>query len=372
MADDAATPEEGTAEQPDDFRAYGALDESDKNALTKIDKLFEPEEATEQPVEEPEATQDDGEEAEEAELLEEATDDGEPETQEAEDAEAELPSTLDELAEAYEQSPEDFTGSFKVPVKIDGVSSEVTLAEAIKGYQREQDYSQKTETLAQQRREHEAQVTQVQQAWQQRVQEAETLYQALNAQLEQGPSREEMERLLEDDPQAYLRLDAQTKARKEAVDQHRQALDAQKQVQTQETLNNLQKYQNEQEQLVKARFGLDGPERIAEFGTGMKSYLSDVGFNDQEIDGFLNNPLSPWDARQMIIIDEARQYRQMKKGKGQLTKKLKAKPPVQKPGVKRDKGQGRVDRVAAAKQRLKKTGSDKAFLGVLDDLLPGD
>lgn len=366
MQDDAATPEQGTAEQTEDMSVYGALDQGDTDALKKLDKLFEPEEVTEQPVEEPEATQDEGEEPEGEELLEE----GETEAQEAEDAEAELPSTLDELAEAYEQSPEDFTGEFKVPVKIDGVTSEVTLAEAIKGYQREQDYTQKTESLAQERRNHEAQVSQVQQAWQQRVQEAESLYQALNAQVEQGPSQEEMAILLRDDPQEYLRIKAQNEARADNLKQFRQALDAQTQQQMQETANNLQKYQNEQEQIVKARFGLDSPEKVSEFGNNVKSYLGEIGFNDQEIDGFLNNPLQPWDARQLAIIDEARQFRQMKKGKGQLTKKLKAKPPVQKPGAKRSKGQSRTDRVAAAKQRLKKTGSDSAALDVIDTFFP--
>lgn len=369
MEDDAATPEEGTAEQAEDMSVYGALEPGDEEALTKLDKLFEPEEATEQPVEEPE----DNQEAELSEDEAEVSDEGEPDIQEADDAEAELPGTLEELAEAYEQSPDDFTGSFKVPVKIDGVVSEVTLAEAINGYQRQQDYSQKTETLGQERRNHEAQVAQVQQALQQRVQEAETLYQALTAQAEQGPTQEELNVLLQEDPQEYLRVKAQGEARVEHLKQFRQALDAQSQQQNQETVNNLQKYQNEQEQILRARFSLDAPEKVTEFGNNVKSYLSDVGFSDQEIEGFLNNPLQPWDARQLSIIDEARLYRQMKKGKGELTKKLKAKPPVLKPGAKRGKGQSRTDKLAASRQRLKRSGgSDKAALDYLDNLLPGD
>lgn len=370
MADDAATPETGTAEE--DFTAYGALDDSDKGALKKLDKLFEPEEATEQQVEEPEVSEElsEGEEPEEASS---ETDEGEPGDQEAEDAEAELPSTLAELAEAYEQSPEDFTGGFKVPVKINGVDSEVTLAEAINGYQRQQDYSQKTETLGQERRNHEAQVAQVQQALQQRVQEVETLFQALNAEADQGPSQAEMNILLQDDPQEYLRIKAQQEARTEARKQFRQQIDAQSQEQMRERANELQEYANKQEQLVKERFSLDGPEKVTEFGNNVKSYLGEVGFNDQEIDGFLNNPLQPWDARQLSIIDEARLYRQMKKGKGELTKKLKAKPPVMKPGAKREKGQGRADKLAAAKQRLKRSkGDDASALNYLDNLLPGD
>lgn len=60
------------------------------------------------------------------------------------DVELEL-SSVNELAEVLEVPLEDLSNNLKVTVKVNGQESEVTLSEAVKGYQREADYTKKTE-----------------------------------------------------------------------------------------------------------------------------------------------------------------------------------------------------------------------------------
>lgn len=74
-------------------------------------------------------------------------------TDEPESTEEETPfQTVYELADALEITPEEFLASIKGKVKVNGEESEVTLAEALKGYQLDADYRRKTTEVADERR----------------------------------------------------------------------------------------------------------------------------------------------------------------------------------------------------------------------------
>ena len=64
--------------------------------------------------------------------------------------------TVEQPAEQYETLDLDQYGDFHIPVKVNGEESYVPLREAAQGFQRQQDYTLKTQELSQQRQELEA------------------------------------------------------------------------------------------------------------------------------------------------------------------------------------------------------------------------
>lgn len=79
------------------------------------------------------------------------------EKEDAQDEQAEARfETLSELAEATGMEPEEFLKSIKANVKVQGEQSEVNLADLIKGYQLESDYTRKNETFLNDKKEWEA------------------------------------------------------------------------------------------------------------------------------------------------------------------------------------------------------------------------
>src|SRR5690606_3234582 len=87
------------------------------------------------------------------------TSDGEDPPADPNEAAGELPSTLDELAEAFGVERGKLLDGIKVTAKIDGEEVEVNLADAIAGYQRGSDYTRKTTELSEQRKAFEQAVT---------------------------------------------------------------------------------------------------------------------------------------------------------------------------------------------------------------------
>jgi hypothetical protein len=73
---------------------------------------------------------------------------------ETEGESAETPETAEETPEGVEETPESVAldPTLKVKVKIDGVETEVTLDEALKGYSRTADYTRKTQAAAAERK----------------------------------------------------------------------------------------------------------------------------------------------------------------------------------------------------------------------------
>lgn len=86
-----------------------------------------------------------------------------PEGDEAEGASAETPEAADEPTPDAEEAPESvpLDLSMKVMVKVDGVDTEVTLDEALKGYSRQADYTRKTQDVSAQKKAFEAEQTAV-------------------------------------------------------------------------------------------------------------------------------------------------------------------------------------------------------------------
>lgn len=134
----------------DELQTEEPTEMSDAEAVDAIDGLLNPQ----QPEAEEEAEAQEEGEVEEGEVQE-----GD---QEAEEEIQELPiETLDDIAEALGASPDDVLEQVKIKIKVDGKEQEVTLGELRNGYQREADYTQKTQKVSAKVRDIENQETQL-------------------------------------------------------------------------------------------------------------------------------------------------------------------------------------------------------------------
>lgn len=125
---------------------------------------------------------------------------------------AELQS-LDDLAKALEVDQSELS-RLKVKAKIEGKESEVTLEEALRGYQREADYTQKTMELADQRKAFETERQARQALIEKSYQDAQVLTQYLEEQAIAEYKAVDWNKLRATDPAEYAirRQEAQEKA----------------------------------------------------------------------------------------------------------------------------------------------------------------
>ncbi len=324
----------------------------EESAVNMIQNLLEPKRPPAK--ESPEATR---EEEPEEEAAEEAAGEESPESSEeneqTEPDSEELPDTLPAFAEALGVDVGELADHLKVDVKVNGKVRSVTLAEAMKGYQLESDYRQKTADLAEQRRAIDAERQESLNRYQQQLQRLDQAIETAESLLAEQPNQEKLAELLESDPQEYLRQvsriqTAQAKLQK-ARDEKAAALKEQTEKQTMQLVS----FRKEQQGLLSEKMPeLRNEEKLREFESGASSYLRDMGFSEQDISGFFNGP---YDHRQVLIIRDAMKYRGMEKGKASLTKKLSSAPRVLRPGT-AEKPNPEKEALQVSKERLRALG----------------
>jgi hypothetical protein len=294
--------------------------------------LFGAEPEQSEPTEEIEAVDVSEEEAEEVEP-EDVAEESEAEEAEEESEESETEETEEEQA-AYE-------------VVIDGQTLEVTQDELLSGYQRQADYTRKTQAVADQRKELESQSEQVKET----LKGLEESKRQLSELLEASQSAVDWEDLRDTDPSEYLR-------QKELIEQRQSALkraedDAQKatQLQTQEEAKQL---------FAKVPTWSDPKQRDAD-RERITAYLSKIGFAENEY--------SHTDHRLVLALLDASKYQEMQNKSASVVKKIKKAPKVTKPGKKLSKSD--VNRQALQEQmsKFRKSGRDEDGLEVFKALI---
>lgn len=189
----------------------------------------------------------------------------------------------------------------KRKISVQGQESEITAEEAFQGYQRDQDYRQKTEHTAQLTRQLEQDRQAVQQERSYHVNQLETFANAMHMELVGDESR--LPELLETDPVAYLRMKEHIEHKRGVIAQalqHRQLLEQQS-VQEQERSHQTYVAQ-EQEKLHKALPEWRDP-KVKEAETNlMGKYLLEQGYSAEEL-----NMLT--DHRAAIIVRDAAKWR---------------------------------------------------------------
>jgi hypothetical protein len=247
-------------------------------------------------------------------------------------------SELDEDTEEQEQ-PQVFS------VKVDGKEVEVTLDELQKGYSRTQDYTRKTQQIAEVRKHAEAELQAVRAEREQYAQ----LLSALEAQVQQvAQPNIDWDRLYQEDPIEWVRQrevmrDNQDKAA--AIQSEQQRLNQLSQQEQAQFMQ--QKLQHEQEALLAAI-----PDwRDAKKAQAEKALLVEFG---QKI-GFTPDELkSVVDHRAVLMLRKAALYDQMMSKRGNIKPVTNNGPRPAKPGA-----AGRVSNSTEsvrAQQRVAKTG----------------
>lgn len=208
----------------------------------------------------------------------------------------------------------------KFKVKVDGEEAEVDESELIQGYQRQQDYTRKTQEAANRLREADEKFTRVTAAETKIQQDLQFAHMVQQANLPKPPERE----LLDTDPHAYMRQqrdyeDGLNVIR--AIEQaHRESVDR---TNEQQAEANKKTSQDNATKLFAAIPELKVPEKQKEWAGKAQSTLSkDYGFTDQEI-------ASVTDHRLLLVVNDAMKYRELQAKKPVVEDKLKNAPPLQ-------------------------------------------
>jgi hypothetical protein len=254
-----------------------------------------------------------------------------------EEESAEEQSEDSEESEEQDQ-PQTFT------VKVDGKEVAVTLDELQKGYSRTQDYTRKTQQVAEVRK----QVEQETQAIRAEREQYAQLLGALQAQLQTSEPQVDLERLYHEDPIEWVRQKEVLRERQEkayAIQAEQQRLSMLSQQEQQRAME--AHLEDQKDALLAALPEWRDPKKAkAEKALVLESAKS-VGFSDDDLK-------SVYDHRLVLLLRKAAMYDQMVSKRQGIKPVVNNGPRPAKPGA-----AGRVSTTTEstrAKQRLAKTG----------------
>ncbi len=248
-----------------------------------------------------------------------------------------------EVADYEEDQTDDDAGESEFEedvytVRVNGQDVDVSLDEALKGYTREADYTQKTQQLAEQRKQFEAEQSELlaerAQTSQLRDAYAQTLQQ-LEQQVQQGLGQEpDWDRAYQElDAKEYTRLVQDWNARKDnlqkiQVEQHR----VQKERATeQQTMMRAHLVQQSELMLQKLPQWQDQEVREAE-RTQLAEYAKTLGYTDDEI-------ANAADHRAIVALYHSWQLSKLNASKPEAKKRVRKAPKMAKAGVPRSKNE---------------------------------
>jgi len=286
----------------------------------------------------------------------------------AHSSEAEADYEIEDEAEAPEAEYSEYEVDAEEPVeetsprytvKVDGEEFEVTLDELRSGYQRQADYTRKSQSLAEQRKAYEANLNAVQQERQQYSQVLAQMADTQNLEL-QKYQQINWQQLKDEDPMEYMekRLEFQ-EARERVAAIHQERARVQQQTESEMMKVLQEKISSEAELLSKALPQYADPE--SNIRNDVRNYALSLGFSQQDVDGIT-------DHRVVLVL-----YKAMMQDKAssnvQGQRKTKVVPKVVKPGAPESKTQRNNRAVQAKRERLSKTGNAKDAAAVFLDLI---
>jgi hypothetical protein len=273
------------------------------------------------------------------------------------DADASDDETLTEQSEEEEQSeeneePQTFT------VKVDGKEVAVTLDELQQGYSRTQDYTRKTQQIAEVRKQVEQEAEAIRA---ERAQYAQLLG-ALEQQVQQAAQPQvDWDKLYQEDPIEWVRqkeLVRENQAKYEAIQSEQQRL---AEISRQEQAQSMQAFlAQEQEKLMEVLPEWKDPAKAKAEKAMLIEFGQKVGFQPDELKNI-------FDHRVVSVLRKAALYEQMMSKRGNIKPVVNNGPRPAKPGA-----AGRVSTTnesTRAKQRLAKTGRVQDAVSAIELLL---
>ena len=257
---------------------------------------------------------------------------------ESSDETTEEQSELEEETEEEEQPTEVYT------VKVDGKEVEVTLDELQKGYSRTQDYTRKTQQIAETRKAVEAEASAIRAEREQYAQ----LLGALKQQLESTEAPVDMDRLYNEDPIEWVRQSEVMRQKQDklaAIQSEQQRLS---QLTAQQRAQEMNAHlATQQEALIQAVPEWKDSKKAQAEKALLVEFGKKIGFSDDELKNV-------YDHRAVVALRKAALYDQMMSKRGQIKPVINNGPRPAKPSA-----AGRVSTTTEstrAKQRLAKSG----------------
>jgi hypothetical protein len=249
-----------------------------------------------------------------------------------------------EEAEAPEEQPELYT------VKVAGEEVQVTLDEALKGYSREQDYTRKTQALAEQSKAEQAAIAAARNEYLGKLQTVEKIIEASQPRVDQS--------LRHSNPaewSAQMLQHQQWAEQRRALFAETDRLNAERskeEARERETLA-----ARETEALLSALPDWKDPAVAKAESAALREYGQSVGYTEAELDDVL-------DHRAVRVLRDAMAYRDLKAKSGQVRSAVEAKR-VAKPGA-ASAPPSKTQELQRAKTRLRQSGSvDDAEAAIL-------
>ena len=252
--------------------------------------------------------------------------------------------TTEEQTELEEETEEEEQPTEVYTVKVDGKEVEVTLDELQKGYSRTQDYTRKTQQIAETRKAVDAEASAIRAEREQSAQ----LLGALKQQLESTEAPVDMDRLYNEDPIEWVRQSEVMRQKQDklaAIQSEQQRLS---QLTAQQRAQEMQAHlASQQEALIQAVPEWKDSKKAQAEKALLVEFGKKIGFSDEELKNV-------YDHRAVIALRKAALYDQMMSKRGQIKPVINNGPRTAKPSA-----AGRVSTTTEstrAKQRLAKSG----------------
>jgi hypothetical protein len=253
----------------------------------------------------------------------------------------------EEVEANEEESEEEAPRDEKFIVKVDGKEIEVPKEELIRGYQREADYTRKTQKLAEERKFVESEFQQVRAEREYNSQLLGALQQRLQ---EFEPQEPDWNRLEVEDPTEYARQWTSHQRREQqkyAIQAERARYQQLQDVEAQKQINTVLAAETA---VLKEKIPeWNSPEKAKAEGKALLEYGQQLGFSQQEL-----NTIT--DSRALLALHKAWKYDQMMSKRPEFQAKIKKAPRMVTPGSAGSVSSKSSD-LNNAKKRLAQTGS---------------
>lgn len=242
------------------------------------------------------------------------------------------------------QAPRSDGASDVHTVKVDGHEQGVTLDELKAGYQRQADYTRKTQSLADERRQLQAERTQYQQMLASLAPASQDGFKA--------PAGPPDQALFDKDPAEYIRQSQQWQARQQVAEAaSREQARLQALTEQENAVRVAERQRLEDSRLAQAVPGWQDPVTRQSGKTDVANYLvRSYGATPEELDTFS-------DHRLVVLAHKALAYDKLMSNRDLVHKKVRDVPQVQVPGAARSRQEVDAATVKAMRDRFHKTGS---------------
>jgi hypothetical protein len=271
----------------------------------------------------------------------------------------------DELTDHVEMEETSDGNEELYKLTVNGQEVEVTLDELRKGYSRQQDYTQKTEKLSQDRKN----VDQLKNDFTRQSEEAkikrdqyEKQLQVLSEQIKFSEQKVDLDSLYEDDPAEYVRAKAEQDRRKDVLElakKEQEKIKAEKQEEYNRTYSN---YLEQQRELLVQKLPIyANKEKGPEFVKNLTNFAKEIGYSDQEISQLV-------DHRAVMMLANAYRYDKLKKANLSNKKVTKVSKVISSSGYKVQDDSDVVRSMNLKKATLKKTGKVQDAVSILEQM----